>query len=416
MVQILKKKKKIEPMEIENDGNTTNNNNNNNNNNAAANGEGNDYKERCNECMDNTKIFCGDCWLNTSDKYNNMNQTEKYVFWGSWASLCCIGVLLTIILIPISIRKVEFDEYAIKYDDLTKQEDSEEYGEGRYIFTPKTKLFVYDALIQKLSLDLDCLTKDGIEMDIEVDIQYSIPKISVYDIWNEFGKEDQMDKYFALVASDAVRDSISTFHASDFYRNRFGIQLAIEDALYQTTEEANTHLLVVSAVLAGYTYPEELKEVIKIKRSIENDIEVAKNERDGNLTDADTNYHVAKIAAQRLYLQGQAEVKSLLAEATAHANAVTARFDALTSLFVAQANATGLNGKQFIDYWLTSFILLDATRPITTIRFDENCCQPSGPINTPSPVNINQTVPTIMTTAAAQTTQYFTSLAPSIAP
>ena len=132
-------------------------------------------------------------------------------------------MLLTVILIPMSIRKVEFDEFAIKYDGLTREEDSEEYGEGRYIFTPRTELFIYDALIQKLSLDLDCLTRDGILMHIEVDIQYSIPQTSVYEIWDEFGKENNIDTYMALVSSDSVSDSIGSFKASAFYRNRLDI-------------------------------------------------------------------------------------------------------------------------------------------------------------------------------------------------
>ena len=44
------------------------------------------------------------------------------------------------------------------------------------VHLPQTTLFKYDALIQKLSLDIDCLTKDGISMQIEVDIQGEFQK------------------------------------------------------------------------------------------------------------------------------------------------------------------------------------------------------------------------------------------------
>merc|ERR1711971_878740 len=101
-------KRKIGPMEVDD-----------------TNGEDMDYKEKCNDCMVSTKIFCGDCCENTSNRYNNMSRIEKRIFWGVWIFFCCFGILL--ILIPVSIRKVEFDEYAIKYNDLTKTEDSKEY-------------------------------------------------------------------------------------------------------------------------------------------------------------------------------------------------------------------------------------------------------------------------------------------------
>ena len=117
-------------------------------------------------------------------------------------------------LLPTSIKKVEFDEYAIRYNDLTNEADKGEYGEGRYVFTPQTTLFRYSSLIQKLSLDIDCLTRDGIVMQIEVDIQYAIPQPSVFEIWHEFGKEGQIDKYFYLVSAASIRESISEFPAS----------------------------------------------------------------------------------------------------------------------------------------------------------------------------------------------------------
>ncbi len=174
--------------------------------------------ERINANSENKKTNCCYCRC----EYDvNINKGQQRVCLYVLGGICCIGILLAIILIPVSLRQVEFNEYAIRYNDLTKQTDSEEYIEGRYVFTPQTKLFLYDALIQKLSVELQCLTRDGISMQIDVDIQYAIPKNAVYDIWDEFGKEQQIDKYMRLVAMDSIRDTISLFPASSFYKNRY---------------------------------------------------------------------------------------------------------------------------------------------------------------------------------------------------
>lgn len=178
-------------------------------------------------------------------------------------------------------------------------------------------------------------------------------------------------------------------------------------------EEAETHLLVTAAVLAGYGYPEEMSEIIKIKRASENDIEVAKNERDGNLTDAETNYIVSSIYADQIYIQGQAEVESLLNEATAKARAITARFQYIQDLFVLNKNINNFTASEFIAYWLPSFVLLNGTNPVTTtLSKDEYYIPPSS---TPSPIVIGNTTiqPTVMTTTNSMTTQYFTSLSPT---
>eukprot|EP01083_Nonionella_stella_P231791 818275_1 len=92
----------------------------------------------------------------------------------SITALCCIGVMLAIVLIPMSMRKVEFDEHALRYNDVTKEVDSEEYTEGRYIFTPSTIMFRYEKIRQKMSFDLECLSQDGVVMGVNVTAYYSI--------------------------------------------------------------------------------------------------------------------------------------------------------------------------------------------------------------------------------------------------
>merc|ERR1719187_2794337 len=101
--------------------------------------------------------------------------------------VCGVGLLLTIILIPVSIKQVAHDEYGVRYDGLTKKVHDDVYDEGKHVCTPQTKMITYDRTIQKLTVDAICLSSNGIEMEIGVDIQYLIPKSQVLDIFDEFG-------------------------------------------------------------------------------------------------------------------------------------------------------------------------------------------------------------------------------------
>ena len=170
---------------------------------------------------------------------------------------------------------------------------------------------------------------------------------------------------------------------------------------------------MVSAVLAGYSYPDLLSDVIADKRAIENDIEVAINEREGNLTDAETTYIVSKEQAEKITIQGEAEVKSIINEAEAYARAVTTRWQLMAELFARQKKLIGMTSGEFIDYWLTAYVLLDATNPITTTIFNDSVDYYATPTPTNTPTyNINMTAfPTnvITTLNSVLNTEYFTT-------
>lgn len=193
---------------------------------------------------------------------------------------------------------------------------------------------------------------------------------------------------------------------------RFQIQLAIEDNLIGATEESNSHLLMVSAVLAGYTYPDEMSEVIKVKRVAENDISVAINERDGNITDAETSWLVSKQEAEKIRIQGEAEVDSLLAEAEAYADAVRYRFELIQGIFARQKEIFGMTATEFIDGWLTAYVLLNSTSPVTTTLFDDVNISYTTPTPTDMPIDVNMTgvpIDVLTTMDPMMTTNYFTT-------
>ena len=108
------------------------------------------------------KMTCSEWWQNGGAK-------------SFWCGLCSIGILLTVILIPLSIFDVEQEEYALKYDGLTKNLDNKVYDEGKYLFTPETELFIYNKIVVTIELkDLVCLASDGVQITMNIDYQYQL--------------------------------------------------------------------------------------------------------------------------------------------------------------------------------------------------------------------------------------------------
>ena len=86
-----------------------------------------------------------------------MDDDEKRLLTYCGGGLCCFGLLLMVILIPVSIKNVAQDEYAIRYDNLKNQVFTDVYTEGKYVCTPQTKMFVYPKTVQKLYDNLYCI-------------------------------------------------------------------------------------------------------------------------------------------------------------------------------------------------------------------------------------------------------------------
>ena len=241
------------------------------------------------------------------------------------------------------------------------------YVEGKYVCTPQTTMFTYKNTVQKLSLDFDCLTSNGIEMYVAVDIQTQIPKKQVFSIFDEFGESGRQLSYIKLVAADSIRDSCGKFTAQDFYLSRAAIQQEMETDMMHTARQSKSHINVTSVVLSNFEFPASLDAAIQNKRAAENDIEIAQNEREGQLTEAETALKVAVTNAERLLIEAQAEVDSLLAEADAKRTSIEQVWANRQSVYVSIADAMNMTASQFVDQYLASVVLQAASNPVTSM-------------------------------------------------
>lgn len=291
------------------------------------------------------------------------NNVKKYTAGG----FCCFGVLLMVILLPVSVKDVAHNEYGIRYDGLTKTVHSMVYEEGKFMCTPQTSMFLYVSTIQKLTLDMTCLTSNGIGVPVIVDIQYQIPKDNVFTIFDDFGETNQLEKYLKLVGADSIRDSIGKYTAKDFYEYRAVIQDMIEADMIVAVAEAQTHVEVTTVVLSNYDFPAELDMAIALKRSAQNDIAIAENERDGELMEAETLWLTAVINAEKVQIEAQAEVDSILAEANAKASSIVEVWANRESTYDAIKTSLTMSATEFIDDYLTAIVLQDANNPVISL-------------------------------------------------
>jgi hypothetical protein len=310
------------------------------------------------------------------------------------SSFCCIGVLLTVILIPVSIKNVNHEEYALRYEGLTKELDTSlVYEEGKYLFEPQTELFKYNKIVGTVAFRgnslLECLSKDGIIIYANVVFQYQLRKSELFEIFWEFGEESSLKQLFTSVAKDSVRNVISRYEAIQFYGERSTIESAIGTQLTADFITSGTHADITFLQLENYEFPEELSNAIKEKQRGEQDLDTATNEREGALTQVETELLIAIVDAEKRNIQALTESEKIILDAETQVEIILNKGQAEANVILINGESIaistqelwekrfiyyetirdnmGMTNEEFVNNYLYSLVLNQANQPIIRI-------------------------------------------------
>jgi len=288
-----------------------------------------------------------------------------------YIGLCCSVILIICVVIPLSIRNVDYSEYGIAYSNLTCTAAESVYPEGKYLIGPSATMFLYNRVVVSLDFtgddELECLTSDGIQVTLSVTFQYQIIESELFTIFKDFGWEVVLQDYLEVTARDSIRDTCATKTAQNFYEERGEIEIAMLDALSSDMILADAHVDIRLLQLGNVELPEELKTAIEEKQRSEQDIDNALNERAGELINAETQLETAKVEADTLIIVAEAEAEALLTEAEEMATAIRKVFVNRGSVYKTIMEEIGMNSSEFINDYLHGVILESSGDPILAI-------------------------------------------------
>jgi len=287
--------------------------------------------------------------------------------------LCCVGLLLTVILIPLSIRNVGYSEYGIAYDNLTCQYEDHIYTQGKYVLVPSVSMFHYNKIIVSIELEGDeniqCLTEDGIEIQLDIVFQYQIIKEELTSIFMEFGPEESLRDFLTVTAIDSIMDTCSLSTAQSFYESRGEIELAMLNGLQNDFLLSQCHVVVMLLQLKNIWLPFELEQAIEFKQRSEQDIDNALRERAGALIVAETVLETAKVNADTLIIMAEAEADALMTEAEEVAKSIETVFRNRGSYYksIMESMDPSMSASQFINDYLYAVVAESVSEPILQI-------------------------------------------------
>lgn len=273
--------------------------------------------------------------------------------------------LIILIMLLDSIRVVQFDEYAIRYNKYTQNVPIlEKTGDrtdmifegGRYVlFGYGNRFITFPRVFQTVDFSgtsqLSSRTSDGLYVSLDISFQYQLEKKNIAMIFEEYG--EIYEDLYVKVARDTLRDVVSRYNATEFFDSREEIANDMIDSLKDVL--SSFYATVKFVQFKQVDLPDSYESVIEEKEILKQEIEKVEYEKESELIRAQTEVEVARLEADVLITEAHASADSDIIIASAEANATKSILFAETEAFKNMCIDVGFNVTELLTYlWIQS--------------------------------------------------------------
>ena len=136
------------------------------------------------------------------------------------------------------------------------------YHEGFHVIPPWDQLYIYDVRVQEIPHIMDVLTKDGLNVHLELSIRFA-PKLKLLGLLHQRVGPEYPQKIIVPEIVSVLREIIGTMHAEQIYTTgRVLIVKAINEAIEQV---AQRYIDVDDVLIKTITLPESVAKAIRFK-------------------------------------------------------------------------------------------------------------------------------------------------------
>jgi regulator of protease activity HflC (stomatin/prohibitin superfamily) len=291
-------------------------------------------------------------------------KTKKWTWCGVFAAVC----LTLLILLATSLKKLKSTEYGLQYTAYSKKLDDAAKVGGLHIGPPGYEFIKFPSTQVTVDLPNDtCVSKDGLRIVVSVSFQYQMPAEWLLPAVVKYRNFATWAQVVEAAGNSAVHHSCSEFTIAQFQRERGVIQSTMEANLKVKLEGDNdnddrhigVYARAVSLQLQNVELPAEYSKAVAEKQAAAEDIDLAKNQRNQEVTKADTAYLTAKEVAKIINSTSVNTAEILLTEAFSKAQETTFAFETEANLIVSVQQSLGLTVDGVLG-WLSNQLLASA--------------------------------------------------------
>ena len=238
---------------------------------------------------------------------------------GTYTTICGIGLLLLVILLPLSFSYVEYHEYGLKQRKSTGTVDvSKVYDSGRYAIGPDYTFIKYQADAHVLNLDgLSVFSASGgddsigLEFVLDLHMTYTLQKDKIGELHTSMATS-----YQAIVSSrakDAVKNRASiNISFTDFFENRESVETILKAAVTARWADAPALPAVLDQFHIGrIKTPENVA-----RKQLETKLQNERNDKETSLQKALVERELTKVEVGKILNEKEKTLRAAEAEAT----------------------------------------------------------------------------------------------------
>ena len=282
------------------------------------------------------------------------------------------GLFLTVVLVPLAIKRVDFDEVAIRYKDnkVSREIGPDVLREGLHDIGPAGELLVLKRTQRQGFIpNMTTLTSDGLEVYLSVDVLYSIQPDRARSIIDLYYDQNGHDLFIMSMANTVVRDVISSFSARSFFLQRQEVQDQMQTLLEQRFTNGSAYATVEAVQLSNVDFSFAVSTALEFSTIIQQDIENAKAERDTLVNQATNRRALAQLESELTLLAADRNVKITNLRAGADQKSTAASLTARAEAF-GNISLSFNNGAEFFVYEYLRNLLLRLNTGRTIVGLD----------------------------------------------
>ncbi|KAM7429458.1 hypothetical protein ABFA07_019677 [Porites harrisoni] len=236
-------------------------------------------------------------------------------------------------MVGTSLRKLSTEEVGVAYNIHQKELSSEVKREGLHAGAPGYRFIIFPSVFQSITYsDIECLNKEGIEIELDVQLQYRARPKDLRQIILQFKDKEDYVEVLKVVGESAIHDACSAFNTSQLQSQRASFQDLVRKTLgrrFGTLWGDVTDLQV-----QNIKRPDTYEKVIRQKEAAKENIKIAENERPRQVVQAKAEKEEAVTQAKITVQRAESEARVILSKAQAEADSIKAAFDAEAQAFL----------------------------------------------------------------------------------
>lgn len=277
-------------------------------------------------------------------------------------SIISLTILVAVILIACSFSVLNYNEVGLNYSTWFKVIENKTYEHGIHFIGLGHAFHRYEVSLTTIEFSGDkgatlpvikCRTRDGLELDLEISLQYKVQSSNVYEIYTTYGENEKT--ILNRVILDVISDTSTLYSSNDFFTLRAIIQNKMKTDL-QEQVLAKTFHEVVFFQLRSLNLPDAFENEIKNTEVKGQDINTANAELLRDTVMFQTSVKVANLAVnatvETAYGEGNKTVYQAQAEASTISEVIQAQSIAYKGM---KANLT-FDNDQIMKYLQNSLI------------------------------------------------------------